>query len=678
MTDRRGVGLGCALLILSMSSAASAALDPLSAKCRKALGAGVGKLTGIVVKEMERCHLDRLVSRLPNVTDCTDINSLPPTAINRLSTGSAKLAVLAAKRCGILPSGPAALGYTTCPAACNVSISNYADVASCLACQTTEQAASVVDEAYGTYPDPPAPSLGNTDLACQRVIGRALAKYLRTRMKEQVKCQYRYDLAPIANVECRSDDLKLRIAAAKAKADAAIAQCDPSILGSITSCASSISGIQACLNTAAVSTADNLFNVVYYPAGTPSPTPSKTGTATRTPSRTATNTVTPTVTATRTSTPTLTMTPTTTATPTQTGTFTVTNTPAPITSTPTRTATFTPTNTPTLTSTPTQTATLVPNSTPTQTPTQTATFTATVTPTQTPTRTPTNTATVTATPAPTALGTWNFYVVTGPGGSDTAPGCPTEPTNGSLLKTNGNPTGGFPGTVCNGSKGDFKSFPANTPLQIVGGVPDANGVATVTIGSAVVIGTNLSTQGPGCNGNPCEACWRIEQDTGAGAGYVDCNGGSNATVDLIINSNTTSAPPAPNNGPYTLGASDSGAGAAVIRAIIKSKRIYGSNTCPTAGDAAWNSPEKTTNVLIVTGSALSRIDNPRVCPSSFFGTACPNVNPYSVTLPGTGLSCASWTAQTGKKLVVPFQSLDENLGSNFGTGDIAQLLRLSN
>ena len=352
-----------------------------------------------------------------------------------------------------------------------------------------------------------------------------------------------------------------------------------------------------------------------------------------------------------------------TATPTLTGTFTpsptVTNTNTPVpSSTPTATfmtgPSFTPTNT------------LPPTLTPTETPTSTATNTV---PSPTPTPTPS------PTPTRTALGTLNFTVVTGPGGTDTSPGCPSEPSNGSFLKTDGGPTGGIPGTICNGTKGHFATFPGSTPIRLVGGVPDASGVASLTISSAVVIGSDLPTTTPNC-GSSCEVCWRIEQD--ATAGFVDCDGGSNADVNLTINSNSSSAPPAPSNGPYVLGSTDSGAGAAVIRALIKRKRVNGSSTCPLPGDAAWNTPDNTVSVLMVTGTAVSRIDSPHVCSGNNFGTACPSKNPFQVSLVGTNFSCANWTAQTSKKLVTPFQNLEESIGSPFSNGDIAQVLRLQN
>ncbi len=318
--------------------------------------------------------------------------------------------------------------------------------------------------------------------------------------------------------------------------------------------------------------------------------------------------------------------------------------------TPTPTITHTPTITPTPTVTPTNTPTITPGG-----------------PTLTPTPLATATATATATAEP--LGTLNFSVVTGPGGSDTAPGCPGEPSNGSLLKTQGNPTGGIPGTICNGTKGDF--YMLGGPMQLSGGSPDANGIADLSIVAPVVVGASLPGSTPNCSN--CDACWRIEQD--ATVGFVDCDGGSNASVSVTIDSNGSSAPPAPANGPYLLGSGNTGSGAAVLNAIIKRKTVTGS--CPGPSDSSWNSPDSTVSAYLVTGSATSTIDDRRQCSGSTFGTACPSNNPYTVTLSGTNLNCNTWAENTGARFVVPFQNLDQVIGGSFGNGDIAQVLRLN-
>jgi hypothetical protein len=354
---------------------------------------------------------------------------------------------------------------------------------------------------------------------------------------------------------------------------------------------------------------------------------------------------------TATNTPTITPTPTNTVPPTNT--FTPSNTP----NTVPPTNTFTPSNTPT------RTNTSPPTNTPTPTNTPPPTNTATSTP------PPTNTPTPTNTPAVAQLGPLSFTVATGPSGY-----CPADSSAGSFLKTHGNPTGGVPGTVCNGTQGNFTSG----PLALEGGAPDGNGLAQLLLTGPVVIGANLDAQTPNC-GSSCVACWRFEQDPNA-MGFVDCNGGSNADTTLTVNSNGSSAPSPPAFDPAWLslpsGIGDDGAGAALLRVLVKRARRNGTSTCYAVNDAAWNSITATP-VGLVTGTATSTISNPLKCPGSTFGTACPTANPFTVTLSGTNFNCSNWTTNSGARLVVPFVNLDENIGGSFGTGDIAQVLRLN-
>jgi hypothetical protein len=315
----------------------------------------------------------------------------------------------------------------------------------------------------------------------------------------------------------------------------------------------------------------------------------------------------------------------------------------------------------------------VPVSAPTATPQPTATPVA--TPTQTPggpTPTPgapTPTPVVTPTPTVGPLGAMSFTVATGANAY-----CPSDASTGSFLKTHGNPTGGVPGTVCSGSKGAFTSG----PLQLAAGAPDVLGRADLILTSPVVIGVDLDGQTPNCGGS-CGACWRFEDDPSS-LGFVDCDGGSNADQTLIVSSNGTSAPPAPALDPswwtFPSGGGNSGAGAAVVRVRVKRMRVNGTTTCPGVNDAAWSSRPVET-LALTTGTVTTRIDSPRRCTGSLFGTGCPSANPLTVTLTGSNFSCATWGSSSSARLVIPFVNLDENLGSTFGTGDIAQVLRLA-
>jgi hypothetical protein len=397
--------------------------------------------------------------------------------------------------------------------------------------------------------------------------------------------------------------------------------------------------------------------------GAPTPTP----TFTLAPTATITNTPEPT------STPTVTPTPSHSPSPTITGTFTPTR-------TPTLTRTFTPTRTPTITETPTQTGTPTVTGTGTQEPTHTPTVTPTATNTATPTWTPTNTGTPTRTPTgtptntplPTAtptftrtpLGTLNFTVATGSNSL-----CPADSASGSFLKIRGSPSGGFAGTVCNATRGNFTSG----PIVLQAGATDADGIASISVASAVVIDAQQPSQA-----SDDHVCWRIQ---GNGSGTIDCDGGSNADATVTVNSNTTSAPPLPAWDNAWLSApanpaANSGAGAAVIPISLKIQSTSGA--CPGPSDASWNSITAHTTVA-VTGTATVTINNARKCPggNGVVGT-CPN-SPYVVSLSGTNFNCATFTTNGNARLVIPNVELDTDFGTvagtTFGVGDLAEVAR---
>ncbi len=411
--------------------------------------------------------------------------------------------------------------------------------------------------------------------------------------------------------------------------------------------------------------------------GAPTPTPTNTRAPTGSPTRTATATITATVTNTATVTPTASKTETPTSSPTNTRTTTGTLPPS-ATRTPTRTVTNTPTITGTSTQTPTgvvpptDTPTLTPTVTQTGTPTQTPTDTATGTMTPTVTDTPAATTTRTATPPPTAtntrtpLGTLNFTITTGNNSL-----CPADSAAGSFMKIQGPPTGGFAGTVCNATRGNFTSG----PIVLSGGSPDANGIATLAVASAVVIDAQQPSQASNNH-----VCWRLQ---GNGNGSIDCDGGSNADARVTVNSNGSSAPPAPlwDNTWLTYPANpatNSGSGAAVIPVSIKAQTTSGA--CPAPSDASWNSVSAITTVA-VTGSATTTINSARKCPggNGLTGT-CPNA-PYTVTLSGTNFNCSNWNSDSGGRIVIPKADLDTDFGSaagaTFGVGDLATVARFN-
>lgn len=374
-------------------------------------------------------------------------------------------------------------------------------------------------------------------------------------------------------------------------------------------------------------------------------------------------------------TPTPTVTPTPTTTPTFTPTMTPTATPTP-TITPTFTRTFTPTITPTYT------PTWTPGG-PSATPTFTPTITPTITPTFTPTPTPTNTPTPTPTPTPQTL---LFFV--GNGSTAACPltrgSTPQDPTlsTGSIVFTHGNPEGlVFPSPWCNFSIGD--SWDQSAAIQLQLGTPDVNGQAPLTMLNTVVVAalTDSDVCEP-LSSTPCWLCIRLRQDP-ANMGFVDCDGGTNVDIHEIVNSNTTSAPPPPD--PLPTIAPDSSRGPGNLgeepgHAIgyVLAKFGFFQSSCPAENDPVWNTITEDP-VIVTTGIARARIDNPRVCDGTF-GVNCPTDNPYEVALygapfQGIGTDCSGWAGATGAALVNPQASLDQDY-SSAGTGDLAQILRV--
>ncbi|MFP6663559.1 MAG: hypothetical protein VCC00_05110 [Deltaproteobacteria bacterium] len=295
-------------------------------------------------------------------------------------------------------------------------------------------------------------------------------------------------------------------------------------------------------------------------------------------------------------------------------------------------------------------------------------------PTQTPQGwVPTPTPTPAPTPSPTPNDPLGAMSVNIADGSDAY--CPSDSSGGSFLKTQGNPTGGIPGTVCNGSNGNF----SGGPILLAAGPVGLTGRADLIVSQPVVIAAGLNSQAPNCGGS-CVACWRIEDDTTA-LGFVDCDGGSNADATLTVDSNGSAAPPAPSFDTSWLAAGvasgDDGAGAAVVRVAVKRMRVNGTSTCPAVGSASWDSVT-TERLALVTGTTTTTIQDRRRCGGSLFGTSCSSANPYLVSLTGSNLSCTDWGNASGVKFVISVANLDENIGGSWSTGDIAQVVRFAN
>lgn len=264
------------------------------------------------------------------------------------------------------------------------------------------------------------------------------------------------------------------------------------------------------------------------------------------------------------------------------------------------------------------------------------------------------------------LGSWIFNVATG-----SSANCPADSTPGSFLKGRGLPTGGLLGTICSLSRGNFS---ASGNFELVGGVPDANGVASIELAAPQVVGV----QQPSLASDNW-ICVRVESN---GPGWVDCDGGMNADATSVVDSNGSAAPPLPNWDDLWFtapsGAGDDGAGAGIAPVTVK--LIQGPASCPGPGDVAWDS-EDSINVALVTGTATSTITDAESCPggNGLTGT-CPS-SPFVVSLTGTNLNCAAWSTQTSKSFVVPLfllgQDFGEAVGQTLGVGDIAVAARIT-
>jgi len=238
------------------------------------------------------------------------------------------------------------------------------------------------------------------------------------------------------------------------------------------------------------------------------------------------------------------------------------------------------------------------------------------------------------------LGPLNFSVAPGPSG-------PSLTDDGSSSWLRVTPTL----SINNGTQGNFNPG----PMKLAAGFPDLDGTTPLFLTETVYIGASVpSIAGSG------RACLRIEQDP-SNPGEIDCDGGSNYDVNLVVDSAGTGA-----NGTPTLtvstGVTDSGAGAAVIR-VLATAALTPDAVTPC--EAADYSPAPTVQTAFTTATATSTILNPR---QGGFQTV--------VTLAGKPFDCNAWTENGPASIAAPNLNMDVTLPV-VGTLDIAQLLRLN-
>ncbi len=186
-----------------------------------------------------------------------------------VATAASKLTSGIGTKCAAA-STPADNGYTSCASPCAAavpSLASYSDVAACLICETTAAATTAIQAAYGTSP----PIQGTTDAAwkCQNTyVGAAVRTYVKKRLTEQRKCQYKEDKGTIGATDCQNADLTGAIAKAGATFSTKVARCTDGDLAALTSCAMTVSAEQTCARSAAATMADSLFQAIY-----PEPSP---------------------------------------------------------------------------------------------------------------------------------------------------------------------------------------------------------------------------------------------------------------------------------------------------------------------------------------------------------------------------------------------------------------------
>ena len=201
----------------------------------------------------------------------------------------------------------------------------------------------------------------------------------------------------------------------------------------------------------------------------------------------------------------------------------------------------------------------------------------------------------------------------------------------------------------NATQGDFNPG----PLKVARTAPGPDGKAELVLLEPAYVGAHLpSAAGSG------RVCFRIEQDPDA-LGEIDCDGGTNYDVLLTADSNGTSA-----EGPQTLtvgaGATDSGAGAGVLRVLL-----FGATTSDDTTPCTAATYVTTTKTALTTAIATSEITDTRQGGS------------VTSTLTGKPYACGPWSTDGPASIALPNVTFDFVLPFGLGTQDVAQVLRLN-
>jgi hypothetical protein len=241
----------------------AATLGSADTSCRDFIAKKIVSLEDVILREQLKCHDKRARGLLDAAIDCSDANGPSFPGAAAVAKVEAQLSSGIGTKCAAA-SSPAANGYTSCTAPpCNTavpSINSYNDVAACLICETTAEAAAAIQEIFGS--DPPVQGTKNSAWKCQNT-------YVKKRLNEQRKCQNKEDKGKIGDTDCQSADLTGAIGKALTKLQSTVAKCTDADLGTLTSCATTVSAEQSCVQAAGVSMADDLFDATYPAPSTP-------------------------------------------------------------------------------------------------------------------------------------------------------------------------------------------------------------------------------------------------------------------------------------------------------------------------------------------------------------------------------------------------------------------------
>jgi hypothetical protein len=248
-------------LLLPAQAPARPPQEVIDELCLSHLFAGASKLGRDTVKQLGKCHSQRLNGQLPAATDCNQESSAPWADLRQRNAIS--LHIRARKRCDVPPaSSPASLGFTACPAPCDAevpAIATYADVAGCLVCQTYRIAENLSTAVFGT-PTLPA----GTEEPCWARLTRAVRHYIGVVLRAQRTCQTAKDKGKLPPAtDCRTYDPHGRVAVAVELIASGVAYCTDSDLAALDSCGETVTEEQMCLEDEINAATSALFDAVY-------------------------------------------------------------------------------------------------------------------------------------------------------------------------------------------------------------------------------------------------------------------------------------------------------------------------------------------------------------------------------------------------------------------------------